>query len=191
MKKRFYCLLAAVLMAGACIFVPVAEVKAEDGYNIDSYDNDDWYDSDDSPTDMVLDLSNVTIDKTSQPKRMQEKFYDGSSLVWKSYHKNGVNFGMAYYAPVAADMGKWCAQHKKLVSGGLSQANIQNMKLNPGDVMFETGQKNGRYKGIYHVEMITGYIFYGFDRNGKAELGIQWAAGDEKYYPMGQMVGRP
>lgn len=57
--------------------------------------------------------------------------------------------------------------------------------------MFETGQKNGRYKGIYHVEMITGYIFYGFDGNGKAELGIQWAAGDEKYYPMGQMVGRP
>ena len=130
MKKRFYCLLAAVLMAGACICVPVAEVKAEDGYNIDSYDNDDWYDSDDSPTDMVLDLSNVTIDKTSQPKRMQEKFYDCSSLVWKSYHKNGVNFGMAYYAPVAADMGKWCVQYKKLVSGGLSQANIQNMKLN-------------------------------------------------------------
>ena len=59
------------------------------------------------------------------------------------------------------------------------------------DVMFETGQKNGRYKGIYHVEMITGYIFYGFDGNGKAELGIQWATGDEKYYPMGQMVGRP
>ena len=191
MKKRFYCLLAAVLMAGACICVPVAEAKAEDGYNIDSYDNDDWYDSDDSPTDMVLDLSNVTIDKTSQPKRMQEKFYDCSSLVWKSYHKNGVNFGMANYAPVAADMGKWCAQHKKLVSGGLSQANIQNMKLNPGDVMFETGQKNGRYKGIYHVEMITGYLFYGYDGNGKAELGIQWAAGDEKYYPMGQMVGRP
>ena len=178
-------------MAGACICVPVAEVKAEDGYNIDSYDNDDWYDSDDSPTDMVLDLSNVTIDKTSQPKRMQEKFYDCSSLVWKSYHKNGVNFGMAYYAPVAADMGKWCAQHKKLVSGGLSQANIQNMKLNPGDVMFETGQKNGRYKGIYHVEMITGYIFYGFDGNGKAKRGIEWATGGEKYYPMGQMVGRP
>ena len=61
-------MLAAVLMASACICVPVAEVKAEDGYNIDSYDNDDWYDSDDSPTDMVLDLSNVTIDKTSQPK---------------------------------------------------------------------------------------------------------------------------
>ena len=60
---------------GRCLYrVPVAEVKAEDGYNIDSYDNDDWYDSDDSPTDMVLDLSNVTIDKTSQPKRMQEKW---------------------------------------------------------------------------------------------------------------------
>ena len=35
MKKRFYCLLAAVLMAGACICVPVAEVKAEDGYKAD------------------------------------------------------------------------------------------------------------------------------------------------------------
>lgn len=54
---------------------------------------------------------------------------------------------MAYYAPVAADMGKWCAQHKKLVSGGLSQANIQNMKLNPGDVMFETGQKTEDIRG--------------------------------------------
>ena len=29
----------------------------------------------------------------SQPKRMQSKYYDCSSLVWKSYHKNGVNFG--------------------------------------------------------------------------------------------------
>ena len=75
MKKRFYCLLAAVLMAGACICVPVAEVKAEDGYNIDSYDNDDWYDSDDSPTDMVLDLSNVTIDKTSQTGYAQKNGY--------------------------------------------------------------------------------------------------------------------
>lgn len=62
-------------MAGACICVPVAEVKAEDGYNIDSYDNDDWYDSDDSPTDMVLDLSNVTIDKTSQTGYAQKNGY--------------------------------------------------------------------------------------------------------------------
>ena len=29
------------------------------------------------------------------------------------------------------------------------------------------------------------------DRNGKAELGIQWATGDEKYYPMGQMLCNP
>ena len=54
MKKRFYCLLAAVLMAGACICVPVAEVKAEDGYNSDSYWGDDWYDNDDSPADTCL-----------------------------------------------------------------------------------------------------------------------------------------
>ena len=42
----------------------------------------------------------------SQPKRMLSGYYDCSSLVWRSYHKNGVTFGNAYYAPVAADIGK-------------------------------------------------------------------------------------
>lgn len=128
----------------------------------------------------------------SQPNRMQSKFYDCSSLVWKSYSKNGANFGNAYYAPVAADIGKWCAQKKKLVKGGLSQSNVDHMKLHAGDLMFETGENNGRYRGIYHVEMITGYTCNGFDSNGKPYLSVQWASKpDGYYYPEGQMVGRP
>ena len=128
----------------------------------------------------------------SQPYRMQSKYYDCSSLVWKSYSKNGANFGNAYYAPVAADIGKWCADRKKLVKGGLSRKNVDHMKLNAGDLMFETGENNGRYRGIYHVEMITGYTCTGFDSNGKPYLAVKWASkSDGYYYPEGQMVGRP
>jgi cell wall-associated NlpC family hydrolase len=29
-------------------------------------------------------------------------------------------------------------------------------KLRPGDLIFETGENNGRYKGIYHVDLYTG-----------------------------------
>ena len=128
----------------------------------------------------------------SQQKRMQSKYYDCSSLVWKSYHKNGVNFGGKNYAPVAADIGKWCAGKKKMIKGGLSQKNIDNMKLNAGDLMFGTGSSNGRYKGIYHVEMIVGYNCLGFDYDGKPILEIKWAARPDGYYgACGEPVGRP
>lgn len=128
----------------------------------------------------------------SQPKRMQSKFYDCSSLVWRSYSKNGVNFGNKSYAPVAASIGQWCAQKKKLVKGGLSQTNLNKMKLNAGDLMFETGADNGRYKGIYHVEMIVGYVCQGFDQNGKPILQVKWANRPDGCYGCGgQMVGRP
>lgn len=118
--------------------------------------------------------------KYSQPKRMQKGYYDCSSLVWKSYRKEKKNFGMRNYAPVAADIGKWCAKHKKLVKGN-AYKNIQKMKFRPGALTFKTGYKNGRYKGIYHVEMFTGYTFEGFDSNGKAILGTKWAARGDNY----------
>ena len=128
----------------------------------------------------------------SQPKRMQNKYYDCSSLVWKAYHKNGVNFGNAYYAPVAADIGKWCAQKKRMVKGGLSVKNIDSMKINAGDILFRTGDNNGRYKGIYHVEMIVGYTCYGFDSNGKPMLSLKYAARADGYADgCGEPVGRP
>ncbi len=128
----------------------------------------------------------------SQPYRMQEKYYDCSSLVWKAYSKNGNNFGASYYAPVAADIAKWCVTKKQMVKGGLSPANVRQMNINAGDLMFETGADNGRYRGIYHVEMITGYSCGGFDSKGRPYLQIKWASKpDGYYYPARQMVGRP
>lgn len=126
----------------------------------------------------------------SQDKRMQSKYYDCSSLVWKAYSKYGQNFGNRSYAPVAADLGKWCATRKKVVKGGITYHNVQKMKYNPGDLYFVTGSNNGRYKGISHVEMISGYVCYGFDSNGKPILELDYVnRSPGKYY--GGMVGQP
>lgn len=128
----------------------------------------------------------------SQAKRMQNKFYDCSSLVWRSYANNGVKFGNTKYAPTAAEMAKWCVSKRKMIKGGLSQNNVDKMKINAGDIMFESGADNGRYKGVYHVEMVVGYVCEGFDYNGKPILALKWATRlDGEYGCCGQMLARP
>lgn len=127
--------------------------------------------------------------KYSQAKRMQKGYYDCSSLVWKSYKLEKQYFGMKYYAPVAADLGKWCAKNKKMVKGNAYQ-NIQKMKYRPGALTFKTGSDNGRYKGIYHVEMFVGYTFEGFSTDGKPVLGTKWAARGDNYF-YGELWAQP
>lgn len=129
--------------------------------------------------------------KYSQPKRMQKGYYDCSSLVWKSYKKAGKSFGNKSYAPVAADEAKWCASHKKMITKSYTWEQVQKMKLRPGDLIFKTGQKNGRYKGIYHVEMFVGYSVSGYDESGKPMIGELWAARAEGYGGGGYPVARP
>jgi hypothetical protein len=138
----------------------------------------------------------ISIAKTgtySQAKRMQKGYYDCSSLVWRAYKYAGTSLMSSKYAPVAADLGKWIVQKKKTVKGGLSYENVQSMKLNAGDLMFETGSSNGRYKGIYHVEMITGYSCIGFDSDGTPELELTWASRSDGAYGFSSdyLVGRP
>lgn len=127
----------------------------------------------------------VGSSKYDQAKRMQNGYYDCSSLVWRSYSPNGCNFGSANYAPVAADLAKWLSQRNKLLKGGFSKENVENFKLNAGDLLFETGSDNGRFKGIYHVEIFTGYDLYGFDENGKPLVIAKWANRTDGYYPYG------
>jgi hypothetical protein len=130
----------------------------------------------------------------SQAKRMQNGYYDCSSLVWRAYKAAGVYIGGSKsYAPTAANLGKWCVEKKKTISGGLSDKNVQSMKLNVGDLMFETGMNSDRYKGIGHVEMITGYYIYYFDSKGNPVLGLTWASrGTDYYYHSSSfLVGRP
>lgn len=129
--------------------------------------------------------------KYSQPKRMKNGYYDCSSLVWKSYKLMGKTFGMSHYAPVAADVAKWCASHGKRIAKSYTRTHIQKMKLRPGDLMFETGKNNGRYKGIYHVEMFIGYAVSEYDTNGAPVLNELWAARPEGYYGGGHLIMRP
>ncbi|MGN1205940.1 MAG: Ig-like domain-containing protein [Eubacterium sp.] len=128
--------------------------------------------------------------KYSQPKRMQKGYYDCSSLVWKSYCKMGKKIG-GNYAPVAADLAKWCKAHGKKITKSYTRNHIQKMKLNPGDLMFETGANNGRYLGIYHVEMFTGYTLAYYDGEGKPVLYETWGARPDGYYGGGYMIYRP
>ncbi len=129
--------------------------------------------------------------KYSQPKRMSKGFYDCSSLVWKSYAKIGKTFGSRNYAPVAADLAKWCKQRGRVLTKSYTSRQIQKMKFNPGDLMFETGKKNGRYKGIYHVEMFVGYDLVYYDESGKPVLSEMWAARPTGYYGGGYLMERP
>jgi cell wall-associated NlpC family hydrolase len=91
----------------------------------------------------------------SQAKRMENGFYDCSSLTWRAYHSVGVDIGNKYWAPTAADMAKTLVKNKKAIAYKALPAD----KLQPGDLLFFTktdGTDNGRYKNIYHVA-----IFYG------------------------------
>ncbi|MCR4604440.1 MAG: hypothetical protein K5639_00385 [Eubacterium sp.] len=130
--------------------------------------------------------------KYSQPKRMQKKYYDCSSLVWKSYKQIGKYFGLRYWAPTAADEAKWCSKKKKLL-GKWSWKKLKKFTYRPGDLLFRVGAKNGRYKGIYHVEMFAGYRVVGFDKKGKALINMCWANRYDNYYDdcYGDIMGRP
>ena len=121
----------------------------------------------------------------SQPKRMLKGYYDCSSLVWRSYSKYGVKFGASSYAPTAAGEAEYLARHHKLLKGGFSQKNASKLKFKAGDLMFETGASNGRYKGIYHVEMIVGYEFYGWDQRNKPVVVVKWANRPDGHYGYG------
>ena len=120
--------------------------------------------------------------KYSQAKRMLKGYYDCSSLVWRSYKKGKVKLVNKYYAPVAADLAKYYVKKKKRIKGGYSKKNVAKMKLRPGDLFFCEGQKNGRYRGIYHVEMFTGYRCLGITPDGKATIVARWATVPDDYY---------
>lgn len=88
----------------------------------------------------------------SQPKRMRKGYYDCSSLIWRCYKPYGVHFGSRSYAPVAASEAKYMKRHKKV----LSYKRLKASKLLPGDVIFYSYTRNGRYRNISHVALYIG-----------------------------------
>lgn len=128
--------------------------------------------------------------KYSQSRRMEEGYYDCSALAWRAYNKFGFNIMSTNYAPTAAAMGKYYDQNKKIVEGGLSDANIKNMMFEPGDLFFMEGfVNNARYRNVYHVEIISGYTFNGFDKNGNPIIGIEFANRNQS--DLRGFVGKP
>ena len=89
----------------------------------------------------------------SQAKRMQEGFYDCSSYAWRSYNSAGMNVGpLPEWAPTAADMAAWCTDNGYMIASGV----VDTSDLLPGDLIFLCGENNGRYNGIYHVDLYHG-----------------------------------
>ena len=112
----------------------------------------------------------------SQSRRMEEGYYDCSSLAWRAYNKFGFNIMSTNYAPTAAAMGQFYDKNGRIVEGGLSDENVNKMVFEPGDLFFMEGAaNNGRYRNVYHVEIISGYTFGGFNKSGKPIIGIEFA----------------
>ncbi|MBO4396173.1 MAG: Ig-like domain-containing protein [Eubacterium sp.] len=127
----------------------------------------------------------------SQPMRMLPGYYDCSSLVWMAYSSIGRYFGVTKFAPTAASEAQWCEKHNRIL-GEWTWEKFNNMEYLPGDLLFRVGASNGRYLGIYHVEMFAGYRLMGFDENGEPELAMCWAnRPDNNYEPCGDIMGRP
>jgi len=81
---------------------------------------------------------------------MSKRFYDCSSLVSRVYRKYDVYFGSkSGWSPVAADIGKWCTRNHKVIA----KKAVSYKKLLPGDLIFFSGWRNGRYKNITHIEI--------------------------------------
>lgn len=94
-----------------------------------------------------------TKTKYSQARRMSKGYYDCSSIVSRVYRKYGVYFGSKRgWSPTAAGIGMWCAKHHKVIA----RKGISSNKLVPGDLIFYSYKKNGRYRNISHIEMYVG-----------------------------------
>ena len=128
--------------------------------------------------------------KYSQSKRMQDGYYDCSALVWKAYSRVGYYFGDKSYAPTAASIAKYLKTQNRL-KGKCTWKKTQKMVMTAGDLIFQTGSDNGRFKGIYHVEMFCGYALAYYDTNGKPVVTTTWASRGDGYGDYASLYGTP
>lgn len=113
-------------------------------------------------------------DPYSQSKRGTSNYTDCSYFAAWCY-KQGAGVTLP---GTAAEQYKYCVKKKKTVRAG---------ELRPGDLIFWGGADNGRYKGIWHVDVYAGdglLIGAGSGRGG-VTLGYFWGGYDDVYF------GRP
>ena len=78
----------------------------------------------------------------SQDKRMQQGWYDCSSLVYRLYKEVGIN--LPY---VASTQGQYCYKNAMI---------INKKDLQPGDLIFYSYEDNGQFRNISHVAIYVG-----------------------------------
>ena len=75
--------------------------------------------------------------------------------------------------PYGIGMEEWDVLHNNSNNAYLGSSPAQKKA---GAVFKKRGKPiNGWYKGVYHVEMVVGYVCEGFDYNGKPILALKWA----------------
>ena len=124
----------------------------------------------------------------SQPYRMKKGYYDCSSLVWRTYMPTGITFGYskkASNAPTAAGEAYYLVSKKKEIA----KKYVDEKLLKPGDLIFISNKKNGRFRNITHVAIYIGNdkIIHASPLNN---AGVQY--GSYSYYKkMIVSIGRP
>lgn len=113
--------------------------------------------------------------------------------MWKAYKPyTKINFGSVAYPGTTKTESAWCRDHGKLLKGGFSWKKLKQMKFNPGDIVFKSEDSSHPYATTYHVEMLTGYVCYRFDKNGEPWIEPLWATRDSDYgAEEGALMARP
>lgn len=122
-------------------------------------------------TDAALKAEQALGTPYSQEKRMQEGYYDCSSLVWRSYRDAGLKLCGVNYAPTAAELAKKLEAEGKAIA----YESLDASELKPGDLIFYSSGNNGRYKNIDHVD-----IYYGTCDTEKEEEIWWWGINTEE-----------
>lgn len=78
----------------------------------------------------------------SQERRFDEGYYDCSSFALRLYKEFGLEL-----PGTAAEQGRFCAEKGMIIS---------QKDLRPGDLIFYSYEKSGRYKNISHVAIYAG-----------------------------------
>lgn len=77
-----------------------------------------------------------------QDRRMEEGYYDCSSLVYRLYKEIGIELPL-----IASDQGKYCYENAMLVN---------KKELQPGDLIFYSYEFNNQFRNISHVAIYVG-----------------------------------
>lgn len=152
------------------------------------------------PVKAALAASDVVGKATySQERRMEEGYYDCSSLAWRSYAKAGIKIKNNDYAPTAADLAQYMDEKGYTLSYGL----LPTSQMQPGDLLFtSSGYDNGRFMKIDHVAMYYStedlyeissdeYSYYLADSDGYGTIVHAGKNGGGVYfsgYPYGSVV---